>query len=430
MWLPESLQKSLKDRIVKDFLKFHLRHNFLLEKEIKKIEKYFLVDSLEKNQNEAFLKMINAAKKTKFYPKFYERNEIDIHQIQSLDDLKKLPILQKKHIKENPSAFLSDTKKILKAKGYTSGSTGSPLMVYRDYRSILNENAYVWWYRQRAGLDIQDKKVSLRGDLDRSKLFYFDKTANTLFISSYHLNREKLPQIVDKICQFQPKALLAYPSSAFTLAGLLEETNKELNIPLVFTSSESLLTFQREKIEQNFKANIYDWYGTAERTIALYSEGNKYYEPPLYSVNEYLEDSVISTSFINTIFPLIRYQVNDVVQHQNKFNKKHKSIEIDKITGRIEDYVRLPDGSRIGRLDIAFKNIEGIKKAQIIQYALNYIKVSIVINEAKFSNKDRLLQNLQKRLGKDVKIKIDIIKEAELQQTDNKKFKFVISKIS
>ncbi|WP_283640770.1 hypothetical protein [Mesonia mobilis] len=303
-------------------------------------------------------------------------------------------------------------------------------MVYRDYRSILNENAYVWWYRQRAGLAIQDKKVSLRGDLDRSKLFYFDKPANTMFISSYHLNREKLLQIVDKICQFQPKALLAYPSSALTLAGLLKEANKELNIPLVFTSSESLLTFQREKIEQNFKANIYDWYGIAERTIALYSESNKYYEPPLYSVNEYLEDSVISTSFINTFFSLIRYQVDDVIQHQNKFSKEHKSLEIDEINGRAEDYVKLPDGSKIGRLDVAFKNIDGIKKAQIIQYALNYIKVSIVINEAKFSNKDRLLQNLQKRLGKDVKIKIDIIKEAELQQTDNKKFKFVISKIS
>lgn len=415
---------------MKDFLRFHLRHNFLLEKEIKKIDSYFQLDSLAEKQNKAFLKVINAAKKTAFYPEFYERNGIDIHQIHSLEDLEKLPILQKKHIKENPLAFLSKTKKLIKTKAYTSGSTGSPLMVYRDYRSILNENAYVWWYRQRAGLAIQDKKVSLRGDLDRSKLFYFDKPANTMFISSYHLNREKLLQIVDKICQFQPKALLAYPSSALTLAGLLKEANKELNIPLVFTSSESLLTFQREKIEQNFKANIYDWYGIAERTIALYSESNKYYEPPLYSVNEYLEDSVISTSFINTFFSLIRYQVDDVIQHQNKFSKEHKSLEIDEINGRAEDYVKLPDGSKIGRLDVAFKNIDGIKKAQIIQYALNYIKVSIVINEAKFSNKDRLLQNLQKRLGKDVKIKIDIIKEAELQQTDNKKFKFVISKIS
>lgn len=414
---------------MKDFLKFHLRHNFLLEKEINKIDSYFQLDSLAEKQNKAFLKVIDAAKKTAFYPKFYERNGIDIHQIHSLDDLEKLPILQKKHIKENPPAFLSKAKKIIKTKAYTSGSTGSPLLVYRDYKSILNENAYVWWYRQRAGLAIQDKKVSLRGDLDRSKLFYFDKTANTLFISSYHLNREKLPQIVDKICQFQPKALLAYPSSAFTLAGLLKEANKELNIPLVFTSSESLLSFQHEKIEQTFKTNIYDWYGTAERTIALYSEGNKYYEPPLYSVNEYLEDSVISTSFINKFFPLIRYQVNDVVQHQNKFSKEHKSIEIDEINGRSEDYVKLPDGSKVGRLDIVFKNIEGIKKAQIIQYSLHKVDILVVTDNFSSSEKIKLQQNLEDRLGHQIEISIKKVEEYQLYQAENKKFKFVISKL-
>lgn len=414
---------------MKDFLKFHLRHNFLLEKEIKKIDSYFQLDSLAEKQNKAFLKVINAAKKTAFYPKFYERNGIDIHQIHSLEDLEKLPILQKKHIKENPLAFLSKTKKLIKTKAYTSGSTGSPLMVYRDYKSILNENAYVWWYRQRVGLAIQDKKVSLRGDLDRSKLFYFDKTANTLFISSYQLNREKLPQIVDKICQFQPKALLAYPSSAFTLAGLLEETNKELNIPLVFTSSESLLTFQREKIEQNFKANIYDWYGTAERTIALYSESNKYYEPPLYSVNEYLEDSVISTSFINTFFSLIRYQVDDVIQHQNKFSKEHKSLEIDEINGRAEDYVKLPDGSKIGRLDVAFKNIDGIKKAQIIQHSLHKVDILVVTDNFSSSEKIKLQQNLEDRLGQQIEISIKEVGENKLQQSKSEKFKFVISKL-
>tara|TARA_B100000378_G_C17910784_1_gene366080 strand:+ start:332 stop:622 length:291 start_codon:yes stop_codon:yes gene_type:complete len=95
---------------MKDFLKFHLRHNFLLEKEIKKIDSYFQLDSLAEKQNKAFLKVINAAKKTAFYSKFYERNGIDIHQIHSLEDLEKLPILQKKHIKENPLAFLSKTK--------------------------------------------------------------------------------------------------------------------------------------------------------------------------------------------------------------------------------------------------------------------------------------------------------------------------------
>ncbi|WP_121666122.1 hypothetical protein [Mesonia aquimarina] len=303
-------------------------------------------------------------------------------------------------------------------------------MVYRDFKSILIENAYVWWFRQRAGLAIQDRKISLRGDLDRSKLFYFDKVANTLFISSYHLNREKFPQIVEKINQFQPKALLAYPSSVFTLAGLLEETNKKLTIPLVFTSSESLLAFQQEKIQQYFQSRIFDWYGTAERTIALYSENGKYYEPPLYSFNEYQKDKIISTGFINTLFPIIRYQVNDVIQHQNKYDENHKSLEIEGIHGRIEDYILLPDGSKIGRMDVAFKNIKGIKKAQLIQHSLQKVEVLLVTENFTSSEKIKLQQNLTNRLGKQIEIFINEVDENKLQHAENKKFKFVISKLS
>ncbi len=415
---------------MKDFLKFHLRHNFLLRTEIKKIDGYFQLNSLKEKQNEAFLKLIKAAKKTKFYPSFYEKNEVDIHQIYSLDDLEKLPILEKRYIKENPSSFLSTKRHITKTKGYTSGSTGSPLMVYRDFKSILKENSYVWWYRQRAGLSIQDRKVSLRGDLDRNKLFYFDKAANTLFISSYHLNKKKLLQIIEKITEFQPKALLAYPSSAFTLASLLEEDNKELVIPLVFTSSESLLAFQKEKIQQCFQAKIFDWYGTAERTIALYSEKGKYYEPPLYSLNEYKTNKIITTSFINTLFPLINYQVNDVVGHQNIYDEERKSIEIDRIQGRIEDYILLPDGSRIGRMDVAFKNIKGIKQAQIIQHSIQKVEVLLVTKDFTVEEEEKLLQNLKDRLGEQMKLSISKVNEGELQQSENKKFKFVISKLN
>ncbi len=415
---------------MKDFLKFHLRHNFLLEKEIKKINNYFQLDSLAERQNEEFLKIIEAAKNTKFYPEFYEKNEVDIHQIHSLDDLEKLPILRKEHIKENPILFFSKKKNITSTKGYTSGSTGSPLVVYRDFKSILKENAYVWWYRKRSGLAIKDKKLSLRGDLGRDKLFYFGKYANTLFISSYHLNEKNLPKIIDKIIDFKPKALLAYPSSAYTLATLLESASKKLIIPLVFTSSESLLEFQKDKIQECFHAKVFDWYGTAERTIALYSENEKYYEPPLYSVNEYKSDKIITTGLINKLFPLIRYEVNDVVQHQNKYDDKHKSLEIDEIQGRVEDYVLLPDGSKIGRMDVAFKGINGIKKAQLIQHSVSEIEILLVTDHFETAEKVKLQKQLTDRLGSEIKIIINEVQEEDLQKSKNKKFKFVISKIN
>ncbi len=61
--------------MMKDFLKFHLRHNFLLKKEIKKIDSHFQLDALAEKQNKAFLKLIKAAKKPSFIQNFMKKME-------------------------------------------------------------------------------------------------------------------------------------------------------------------------------------------------------------------------------------------------------------------------------------------------------------------------------------------------------------------
>ena len=50
-------------------------------------------------QEAEFLKTIEIAKKTNFYPKFYTQHDIDINDIKSLDDINKLP-LTKEHLQE------------------------------------------------------------------------------------------------------------------------------------------------------------------------------------------------------------------------------------------------------------------------------------------------------------------------------------------
>ena len=59
---------------MKEYLNYYLRHNYLLKKEIKSIENSFKKDSIEEEKNKAFIKILNAAKKTNFYPNFYDEN--------------------------------------------------------------------------------------------------------------------------------------------------------------------------------------------------------------------------------------------------------------------------------------------------------------------------------------------------------------------
>jgi phenylacetate-CoA ligase len=283
----------------------------------------------------------------------------------------------------------------------------------------------------KSGLNPKDKKISIRGDLNRDTLHYFDRASNTLFISSFALNHSNIIKLIPIIREFSPKAALGYPSSLYTIASWLEENNEELNIPLSFTSSESLLAFQEDIIKKTFNTNIFDWYGNAERTIALYREGTKYFEPLLYSINEYQTDRVISTSLINNYFPLIRYEVNDVLDNTGKYDFEKKSTIINGIYGRIEDYILLPDGTKIGRLDVVFKGINNISMAQIIQKEVCSIQIKVVpFSNYSDNDEKKLRKNLTNKLGEKLEIKISVVQEDEIEYTKSKKYKLVLSKLN
>ena len=418
-------------KTVKSYLKFYATHNFLLNKRIEKIHTCYNSSSYDLLKNDKFLRMLrNVYNSNSFYKKLYDNYGVNIHSIKSIDDINKLPVLKKSDIRENPNS-IKQGRGFLTKKGFTSGTTGSPLVVYRDYDSILNEHAYIWWYRINSGLNPKDRKISIRGDLNRDTIHYLDKASNTLFISSFALNDSNINKIIPIIREFSPKAALGYPSSLYTIASWLEENNEMLNIPLSFTSSESLLAFQEEIINKTLNTKLFDWYGNAERTIALYREDSKYYEPLLYSINEYEKDRVITTSLINNYFPLIRYEVNDVIDCTGKYDFNKKSIIIGGIDGRVEDYVLLPDGTRIGRLDVVFKGLNNVSMAQIIQKDKFTVDIRLVPLPTYSKNDELLLiKNLKSKLGNAINLNIVLVNKDQIEYYKSGKYKLVISKIN
>lgn len=414
----------------KSLINFYLIHNFILSKKIEVINKNYESKNHEFLKNEAFIKLLkNTYKNNRFYSKLYNQHGVNIKSINSIEDAKKLPIITKESVKKY-SGLIKQSKGLFVRKGYTSGTTGSPLTIYRDYNSILNEHAYIWWYRINSGLSPKDKKISIRGDLNRDTLYYLDKASNTLFISSFALNDSNIAKIIPIVRKFKPKAVLGYPSSLFTFAIWLKEKNEELNIPLSFTSSESLLGFQEQTIIKAFNTKLFDWYGNAERTIALYREDSKYFEPLLYSINEYEDNRLITTSLINNYFPLIRYEVSDVIENTGKYDFEKKSIIIESINGRVEDYVLLPDGTRVGRLDVVFKGVNNIKMSQIIQKDKFSLDIRLV-PLPNYSKKDELLliKNLNSKLGNDVILNIVLVGKSQIEYSKSGKYKLVISKL-
>lgn len=415
---------------LRNFVNNQVRFNFLVKRQIDKIKRDLDSHNFLELQNKIFIKTFyNAYHNTKFYKNFYAEFGVNVKDIQDISDLSKLPTLDKTTVKENTEKILIRNS-LLHLKGYTSGTSGSPLVVYRDLASIIKESAYVWWYRNLSGLKFHDRTVSIRGDIDKRRLFQLDNVSNTLYISSFNLNMSNAKAIFNKIESYNPKALIGYPSSLNTLSILAVHCGIKINIPMAFTSSETLFPNQELALKETFNSNIYDWYGNSERTIALYRDNGtmKYYEPPFYSMNRFDEDKALTTSLINKVFPLINYEVDDLIVTSRVFSTEKKSFIIDKIEGRKSDYITLNDGSRISSaaLSLIFKDMD-ILCAQIIQDKDESLCFNILPGK-KFGveQKAMLRRNISSKLGDDIGDIINIITGDEIRYTDSGKFKFII----
>ncbi|MDC9724097.1 MAG: hypothetical protein PSN34_15185 [Urechidicola sp.] len=414
--------------VIKDFAFNKLKYGYFFKKRLKHIRSLYELtpEQLLILENQMLVKQIsNAYKKSTFYNALYNKHDINLSQIQSKEDLKLLPIIDKNDIKEFVDRIYIGSK--FKHASHTSGTSGTPLKVYYDINCIINEASYNEIFRNNAGHYYGNKVLSLRGALDGSTKEYFDKFNNILYLSSYHLKQENVNWYYNKIKDFGPNCILAYPSSLETLAMLFENNNLQLKIPLTFTSSETLYLHQQEKIESTLNTKIYDRYGNAERTISLVQKSHMgvYHFPKLYSVNEFLKkEEIITTNLINPSFPLIRYQVDDILNISNNI--------VESIGGRVDDFLITPDGLRIGSaaMSLAFKKVDNLLMAQIIQDTKEEIKVLIVTNNL-FSRKDEffLLSKIRQKVGDIIIINLIKVNITQIHKTKANKYKLIINNL-
>lgn len=421
------------NKYLKESIKYLLRSYPVIYPYVKEVERMYNMshDELQERNERIFLNIFRKAyTKSSFYHKLYTEAGIKLEDIKCLGDISKLPVVTKDMILHQSDALLTTSKwKLLKNR--TSGTTGTPLTVFEDWKSIWREQAYFYCYRKRCGYTYGQPLVSLRGNLGKKDTMMYVHISNTLYLSSYNINEQTVGAYYKGIEKRSPRAIEGYPSSLYNLALLLKDKGLYCNIPVCFTSSENLLDFQRQLIEERFHTKIFDHYGTTERTIRI-SESIKhdgYFEDPGYSINEYLKDRVISTSLINSAFPLIRYQSSDVVIL--KENTKDERVSIDRIQGRSGNCIKGKDGSIYNNAALTFilTYSHNIRYAQFIQKKNGKVLLNIV-PEAVFSsqNLDELKQMIDLKIGlSNLELEINLIKEQDLIYTTRNKYSYIIS---
>ena len=163
--------------------------------------------------------------------------------------------------------------------------------------------------------------------------------------------------------------LQARPSSALHVVGrAMLDAGRPLEkgqLKAVFTSSESLLAFQRDVIEEAFAAPVRDHYSATELVVSMTAcEENRLHVDMEFCIvevdtqhesEETETGSLLVTGLGRHATPMIRYRIGDVGTRAKRPCPCGRAgdVFID-VDGRIEDYVRTPDGRLIGPSPASF----------------------------------------------------------------------------
>jgi len=395
----------------------------------------------------------NAARYVPYYRDLFYKLSIDPGSIKDLDDLAKLPILEKDIVRCDPESLLDERynkKKLIVA--HTSGTTGTPLSLYRNI--WLNSVAFAYnEIRCHGVVSMQrrvNRSVSIGGHIiaaptrRKPPFWVLNRRWKQLYMSSYHLLPQYLDYYVEKLREFKGEYIEGYPSSVAAVAKHIVDNNLDpVFFKACFTTAETLVDYQRELIQKAFCCKTYSQYGCGELVVfaAECPRGSMHLSPEVGIVEVVDDDDkpvpkgnsghLICTSLVNSVQPFIRYRVGDIgalAQHDNCPCGSQLPI-LESIEGRESDVLYSPEKGRVGSaaLSTALYKIAGrFTASQIEQVGRNRFIFRYVPKDKILDKEEKavILGELHSRLGFSTDILIE--ETTEIKRTAAGKFKLVI----
>lgn len=380
-----------------------------------------------------------------YYREIFDRLGLTPADIRTIEDLVKLPLLDKKTVRSCLYFDLlsdnHDKKKMLKIT--TSGSTGEPFVCYADKTQLEMRWAATLRSMEWTGYRFGDRQARLWhqtlgmsfGQVVRERLDAW--LSRRLFIPAYEMSDKNLPRTIQKLRKFRPVLIDGYAESFNFLAHYIKQHGLEGVKPKGIISSAQVLPDQsRAVIEAAFGCSVYDKYGSREFSgIAYESDGHDGHLVVAENyIVEILKDDrpakpgemgeVVITDLLNRCMPLIRYRVGDLAIAMDSSTPSlcaRGLPRIGRIEGRAQAIIIGANGNYLpGTLFMHyFKDFDHIvRQFQIIQDQRNHLKLRIVkadrFNDQLF---DEALDGLRKFVGEKMELDVEFVESIALVRT-------------
>ena len=406
---------------------------YFLGKMSPKIQRYI--------QNVRLRKLIRKAYRNPFYRKRFDKAGIKPKDIKTREDLKKLPSLSKAEYREWMQNELNNPQVRFFHLTHTSGSTGIPatnIFPPREYATHYIMDMFCWikgGYNPFLGKTM----TCAPGDINVGTHLFVQKLGilrRKCFCMKW--DREK---IINEINNYKPDFLLGYSAELVYIAQYALENNIPVHKPRYYCAGGEHVIGEPEQILKTvFGDGMINYYGCTE----MADFASRLPNADGYEVNECWialnvitdkgikssgEGRILATPLYRTHYPLINYEIGDIVVLTQKDGLDY----ISDVYGREQDIFYWKSGKQTTHKDIwlVSRELEDIYQIKFIQESFSMVTIQVVKDKKSLrSNKELeryLLKKYEKLFDNNVTISFEWL--PEIPPDPNGKIRNMISKI-
>jgi len=398
--------------------------------------------------------VVYAARHVPFYREWMAAAGVSPSDIRTAGDLARLPLLDRDEVRREPRRFLSTHPQARHALSFlTSGTSGTPLEVHHDQRSLLRNIA--WGEREREPVNracggFRPKEVYVGYETSTFKkvtAFYQDSVLFPVkprrrFVSL----RTPIDDVVRIINEERPDVLVGYGGWLDHFFRTAAARALEVHRPtVVMYMGEALPIGGRRFIEDTVGARVMSRYNAVESFKIGYfcEQGDTFHVHEdlchLRIVDAHGSDvspgrtgRIVLSNLVNRATVLLNYPIGDMAAMPDHSCTCGRTFRLlSELDGRTEDLIALPGDRFVHPRSVwqQFKDEHDVIQYQLVQLEIGRFELTLVTLEAEScaAALTRLLPRLRALLGDD--IVIDTHHRTETVRADGSKYRAVASRV-
>jgi phenylacetate-CoA ligase len=376
-----------------------------------------------------------------FYKKRFDEVGVKVDAVSSLDDLRRLPFTYKDNLRDSyPFGMFTVPMDDVVRIHASSGTTGKPTVVGYTARDIQTWSELMARTLMAGG--------ATRGDMIHNAYGYGLFTGGL----GFHYGAEKLGASVIPISggntkrqvmimtDFGPTILTCTPSYALLIAEVAEEMGvdfREFNFKAGIFGAEPWSEQMREEIERKLNIKAMDIYGLSEIigpgvSVECIEAQNGLHifedhfipeiiDPDTEEVLPYgTPGELVFTTITKEAFPVIRYRTRDIsVLYPEPCRCGRTIVRMGRVQGRSDDMLIIRGVNVFpSQIESVIMEIDGIEPYYQLEVTregrLDTLTVKVEVNEKVFSDEVKNLQNMERKLEKNIKEMLSVSAQVKL----------------